>query len=279
MGGGGKRQKRPNYNAQIQAYQAQQAQQYAAQKAADDAKYAKFQQEQTAAKAAADAKATKATANAAAAEKVKTDAAARDAAARDAARGVTTPATTTATTAPAGKSQADILYERQEADRVRLQAEADARTLAEQQRRDAEAKAAIDKKYQGELDTAYADRNAHVNQATNDVDALIAKERSKANIQGAEYTLTAEQRVQRINDQLANYRSATDDQRILDLASQYGDYAKSKGYSTTFEFSPGAKKKKETTVSTSTAAVPSTGTLLTADEDLTTKLGVKSILG
>jgi len=219
MGSGGKGSSTPDYSAQMQQYQAQQDASYARQKAADDAKYAKFQADQ----------------------KAQTEAAAR----------------TKSMTA----------------------AEADKRTQLAQVEADRKAKEAIDRKYQGELDTAYADRSVHVNQASNDVDALIARERSKANVSGAEYALTAEQRDQRINDQLANYRSATDDQRIMDLASQYGDYAKGKGYSTDFTYKPGAKKKAVATTAVTGTGKTTPGTLLTSDEDLTSKLGIKSILG
>ena len=166
-----------------------------------------------------------------------------------------------------------------EAQAARDKAATDAAIAAENKRLVdiAEAKRQLDNKNMSALDEMFGTRQAQVDTSVKYIDELIARERAKANVSGTEYNLTPEQYTQRVNDQLATFRSATDDQKILDLHSQYSDYANTKGYDAKFKFTPGKVQAKG--AATSIAGTVNNKPTILSEEDEESKLGLKTVLG
>jgi hypothetical protein len=135
---------------------------------------------------------------------------------------------------------------------------------------------------QNNLMSMVGQRQSQESAATSYVDKALKAEQSRAAVSGVEFAITPEQRAQRISDQLATLRTATDDQAILDLAGKYSDFATKNGVPLDGKFAVGLGKApvdltKKPSGSGSASSASLKPTVLGTGED--EKLNNKTVLG
>ena len=118
---------------------------------------------------------------------------------------------------------------------------------------------------QEKLFNAYSTRVSQVNNATKAVDDIIKAEQAQARLSNVDYAISDEQRAERISNELAKLRTAADDQGIVDLATKYSDFAKSKGIDTNWSVTLG--KAVTAPEDKQTHRAPGGGTFLTKGQD------------
>jgi hypothetical protein len=111
-------------------------------------------------------------------------------------------------------------FQRQLEQQQRQFQEAQRRLEAERRQQEAERRRTTN---YAQIDDLWGARGSAVESAIADVDRAIRAEQDQAALVGLDYTMTDEQRQQRVSNLFAEYWSEENENRLLGLANQFGD--------------------------------------------------------